>query len=284
MLSLNLRQTAILVLLFILVSTGLLLLDSQHRLDWLRSPVGQVFSPVVWVFNQAGDGIGSAGRGGESVTEAELEALRQERDELLAENARLSLLEDEVEQLRNQLEFQELHPDLEPIPANVIGEDPKGVERILIIDQGRDAGIRTGMAVVSPEFFVGQVTNVDDNRARVTLALDASAQIGGMLQNSRAEGVVYGRWQAGGLIEMRHINDDTEVEEGEIVMTSGRTARVPAGLIIGRVSEIERDVQGDTLTVQITPMVDFRTLQAVTVILSEEADIEEAEVDEAEVE
>jgi rod shape-determining protein MreC len=274
MLSLNARQTIVLVVLFVLTSTVLLLLDSQQRLDWLRSPLSQAFSPAVWVFNQAGGGIGSVGSGSQSDIEAELEAVKQERDELLAENARLSLLEDEVEQLRNQLEFQELHPDLEPIPANVIGEDPKGVERILIIDQGSDAGIRTGMAVVSPEFFVGQVTNVDDNRARVTLVLDAAAQLGGMLQDSRAEGIIYGRWQAGGLIEMRHIDADTEVEEGEFVITSGRTARVPPGLIIGRVSSIERDLQADTLTVSVTPMVDFRSLQAVTVILSDEAEVE----------
>jgi rod shape-determining protein MreC len=274
MLSLNLRQTVILILLFVLTSTVLLLLDSQQRLDWMRSPAAQVLSPVVWVFNQAGDGVSSIGAGSQSDLETELEAVKKERDELLAENARLSLLEEEIQQLRDQLEFQDLHPDLEPLPANVISEDPKGVERILIIDQGRDAGIRTGMAVVSPEFFVGQVSNVDDNRARVTLVLDASAHVGAMLQESGAEGVAYGRWQAGGLIEMRHIDADVDIEEGEIVLTSGRTARVPAGLIIGRVSSVDKDIQADTQTVTVTPMVDFRSLRAVTVILSEGVEVE----------
>jgi rod shape-determining protein MreC len=279
MLSVNLRQTLVLIFLFVVVSTGLIMLDSQQRLDWLRSPASQIFSPVVWVFNQVGDGASAIGSGNPTDIEAELEAVKQERDELLAENAELRILEEEVEQLRNQLDFQEAFPDLEPVPANVISEDPKGVERILIIDQGRDAGIRTGMAVVSPEFFVGQVTNVDDNRARVTLALDAAAQIGGMLLESGSEGVVYGRWQAGGLIEMRHIDSDAEVEVGELVVTSGRTARVPAGLIIGQVSEVELDVQADTQTVALTPMVDFRALQAVTVILSDDVQ-EEVEADE----
>lgn len=279
MLSVNLRQTIVLIFLFVVVSTGLIVLDSQHRLDWLRSPASQLFSPVVWVFNQVGSGAESIGSGNQTDVEGELEAVSQERDELLAENAELRLLEDEVEQLRNQLDFQEAYPDLEPVPANVISEDPKGVERILIIDQGHDAGIRIGMAVVSPEFFVGQVTNVDDNRARVTLALDASAQIGGMLQDSGAEGVVYGRWQAGGLIEMRHIDADAEVEEGELVITSGRTARVPPGLIIGQVSEVELDMQADTQTVALTPMLDFRALQSVTVILSDDVEEEVEEVE-----
>jgi rod shape-determining protein MreC len=279
MLSVNLRQTIVLIFLFVVVSTGLIMLDSQQRLDWLRSPASQIFSPVVWVFNQAGDRVSSIGSGNPSDIEAELEAVTQERDELLAENAELRLLEEEVQQLRNQLDFQQSFPDFEPVPANVISEDPKGVERILIIDQGRDAGIRTGMAVVSPEFFVGQVTNVDDNRARVTLILDAAAQIGGMLQDSGAEGVVYGRWQAGGLIEMRHIDSNVEVEAGELVVTSGRTARVPAGLIIGQVSEVELDVQADTQTVVLTPMLDFRALQSVTVILSDDIQ-EEVEVEE----
>lgn len=281
MLSVNLRQTLVLIFLFVVVSTGLIVLDSQQRLDWLRSPASQIFSPVTWVFNQVGDGASSIGSGNSSDIETELESVRQERDELLAENAELRMLEEEVEQLRNQLNFQEAFPDLEPVPANVISEDPKGVERILIIDQGREAGIRPGMAVVSPEFFVGQVTAVDENRSRVTLILDASAQMGGMLMESRSEGVVYGRWQAGGLIEMRHIDSDTEIEAGELVVTSGRTARVPEGLIIGQVSDVELDVQGDTQTVALTPMVDFRALQSVTVILSDDLqEEEEVEADE----
>jgi rod shape-determining protein MreC len=279
MLSVNLRQTIVLIFLFVVVSVGLIMLDSRDRLDWFRSPASQLFSPITWVFNQAEDGAGSIRSNEPSDLESELEAVSQERDELLAENAELRVLEEEVEQLRDQLDFQETFPDLEPVPANVISEDPKGIERILIIDQGSEAGIRTGMAVVSPEFFVGQVTSVDENRSRVTLVLDAAAQIGGMLQDSGEEGVVYGRWQAGGLIEMRHIPADAEIEAGELVVTSGRTARVPAGLIIGQVSEVELDVQGDTQSVTLTPMLDFRALQSVTVILSDDVQ-EEVEVDE----
>lgn len=264
------RQTIVLVFLFIVVSAGLIMLDQQNRLDWLRSPASQIFSPVVQVFNRAGAGMNVFDSDNPTEVQEELEAVRQERDELLAENAELRLLEEEVEQLRNQLEFQETYPDLEPVPANVISEDPSRVERIIIIDQGRDAGIRTGMAVVSPEFFVGQVTGVDDNRARVTLVLDAAAQVGAVTQDSGAEGVVYGRWQAGGLIEMRHIESDAEIQDDELVITSGRTARIPPGLIIGQVSEVEQDVQADTQTASLTPMLDFRTLQSVTVILSED--------------
>lgn len=268
--SLNLRQTAILIVLFVLVSTSLIILDSQDRLDWLRSPASQLFSPIIWVFDRTENGVGSLRSGNPSDIEQRLEEVRAERDALLAENAELRVLEEEVEQLRDQLDFQQAYPDAEPIPANVISEDPKGVERILILDKGREDGIQPGMAVVSPEFFVGQVTNVDNNRSRVTLVLDASAQIGGMLQESSAEGIVYGRWQAGGLIEMRHIDPGVEIEEGELVVTSGRTERIPPGLIVGQVSDVELDVQADTQTVTLTPMVDFRSLQAVTVILSEE--------------
>jgi rod shape-determining protein MreC len=279
MYSVSLRQTLVLIFLFVVVSVGLIALDSNDRLNWLRSPASQLFSPVVWAFNQVGDGVSSISSSEPTDQEAELEVVIQERDELLAENAQLRLLEEEVQQLRNQLEFQESYPDLEPVPANVISEDPKGVERILIIDKGREAGIRPGMAVVSPEFFVGQVTSVDDHRARVTLILDAAAQIGGMLQESGGEGVIYGRWQAGGLIEMRHIDPNIEIVDGELAVTSGRTARVPAGLIIGQVSDVELDVQADTQTVSLTPMLDFRALQSVTVILSDDIQ-EEVEAEE----
>jgi rod shape-determining protein MreC len=269
MLSMSARQTTMLVFLFVLTSVALILLDHQQRLDWAKSPASAIFQPVTWTFDRIGNGVGSSGSGGNPTDlSAELEAVRAERDALLAENARLKLLEEEVEQLRDQLEFKQLHPDLDPVPANVVSQDPKGIERIVVIDQGGESGIRPGMAVVSPDFFVGQVTNVDPDRARVTLVLDASFQTGGMLESSRAEGIVYGRWQAGGLIEMRHLDAGIEVDEGELVVTSGRTARVPAGLVIGKVTGIDRDLQADTLTVRITPMIDFRSLHSVTVIVT----------------
>ena len=156
------------------------------------------------------------------------------------------------------------------VPATVIAYDPDALQQAIVIDRGANAGIQVGMPVVSPDFLVGLVTEVEADRARVTLLIDSSMQIGALLQESRAEGIVYGQWQRGGLLELRHLDPNTPVREGELVVTSGRTARVPAGLVIGTVYGGEREVEASELRLAVRPLVDYKALRSVSVILTSE--------------
>src|SRR5690606_13457531 len=162
-------------------------------------------------------------------------------------------LEAEVIQLREQLGFQHAHADLEVVPANVVGRDTTGARQFVMIDRGSNHGIEVGMAVVSPNFFVGQVTDVAPDRARVPLAVDVSSQVAATVQRTDADGILYGRWQAGEYFELRHLSPTSDIQEDDLVVTSGKTARVPAGLVIGKVTQIDRNVQADTLTADVAP-------------------------------
>lgn len=267
MFSLTFRQTAVLVLVFILTSSALIVLDQQHKLDPLKGSADQVVGPLAASFSRLERRLTQIGGADASGTAKQVAEITAERDQLLAENARLKQLEQEVAQLRDQLGFKNAHAELKVAPANVIGRDPEGTHQYIVIDRGSNDGIAVGMAVVSPNFFIGQVTQVEPTRARVTLAIDASFQVAAMLENSRADGILFGRWQSGGRMELRYLDPKTQVGEGDVVVTSGKTARVPEGLVIGKVYGIDRNVQADTLTVQVTPLIDFNGLQSVSVIL-----------------
>jgi len=266
MLSLTLRQTAILILLFVVTSSGLILLDQRNRLDPIRTGAEQVLGPLNDSFNRLGRAIGNLGTD-DSELARQLAAVTAERDQLLAENVRLRQLEQEVVQLREQLGFQTTHAELRTLPATVIGRDPEGSRQYVVIDRGSNDGVAVGMAVVSPNFFVGQVTEVAPDRARVTLAIDSSYQVGGLIQRSGADGIVYGRWQSGGHMTLRYLDPAADVAEGDLVVTSGQTARVPAGLVIGRVTQVHRNVQADTVSADLAPMLDYSQLSTLTVIL-----------------
>lgn len=259
-----------LVALFVATSTTLILLDHQQRLDTVKGPANRLARAVESTLSQALDEAPWAGRGSQSELEAELEALRAERDRLLAENARLKELEREVAQLRQQLGFKQQNPNLTLVPANVIAYDPGALQQAIVIDRGADDGIEVGMPVVSPDFLVGLVTEVEADRARVTLLIDSSMQIGALLQESQAEGILYGQWQRGGLLELRHLDPKTPMREGALVVTSGRTARVPAGLVIGTVYGGQREVEANELRLAVRPLVDYKALRSVSVILAGE--------------
>jgi len=261
------RQLAVLVTLFVVTSGTLVLLDHQQRLDSVKAPANRIAGRIEATLSHAFDRAFLPERESSSELEAELAALRAERDRLLAENARLKELERQVAQLREQLRLQQENPHLTLVPATVIALDLSALQQAIVIDRGSDHGIQVGLPVVSPDFLVGLVTEVEADRARVTLLIDSSLQIGAQLQESGAEGILYGQWRQGGLLELRHLDPSTPVREGELVVTSGRTAHVPPGLVIGRVFSGTREVEASEVRVAVRPLVDYRALRTVSVIL-----------------
>ncbi len=56
------------------------------------------------------------------------------------------------------------------------------------------------------------------------------------------------------------------VEVGELVMTSGLGGKFPAGMVIGRVVQVERNEAELFQSAVVQPAVDFRTLESVFVV------------------
>ena len=125
------------------------------------------------------------------------------------------------------------------------------------------------MAVVDPNYLVGVVTGSMSTPPASRLAIDATFAVGAQLLDSKGVGIAYGQWQNGGRIEMRHVSRDITPEDGEVVVTSDETARIPPAIIIGRVTgEPAVDNASDSQTIQILPAADFDNLSIVAVIVS----------------
>jgi rod shape-determining protein MreC len=184
-----------------------------------------------------------------------------------------------LEQLQELLNLQQSKPNLTIVPARVLYPDPTNTQKFVIIDKGSNDGIKEGMAVTDPNFFIGLVTEVDPTQSRVMLAIDATQSIGAELMSSHGVGIAYGMWQRAGRMEIRHVPRTVEVQEGEYVITAcateARTAGVPCGLVIGLVSgEPVMDNQADTQTIQIMPAANFDDLTVVAVIVADSNDAE----------
>lgn len=263
------RSVAILALV-VATSLALAILTRQQALGLLTKPISGLVAAVERDLSQVAGRLHFPSVRSDAQLQAEVDRLRAERDALLAEVTKLRQVQQELEQLRAQLGFQEEHPGLQLVPARIIGSDPEQPQRILVIDRGTSAGIRVGMAVLNPSVLVGVITRVESERAQVTVLTDPSVQLGARLLNSGAEGIVYGRgWRGGGLLEFRHLPPDTPIEVGELVVTSGRSVGIPAGLVIGVVVGGERRVAEDELRLTVRPLADPHSLRTVSVLLGQ---------------
>ena len=268
--TLTLRQTFLLVVVFVVTSLAFIQLDNRRALDPIKTSMQQAVLPLTRNINR----LTERGRD-QSNVEKELEAVRAEPDALAAEVIKLRQDNSEIQQLQAQLKVQEERPTWKPLAARVINPDPTNLQKFITIDKGSKDGIEVGMAVTDPNYYLGQVTEVWENTSLVTLIIDISQMVGAKLADTGADGIVYGAWQKGGRLELRHIDRDSVPKEGEVVITSdipnSQTAKVPGDIAIGKVDgPPQPDPQSDRMTINVLPVADFDNLQVVTVILSDE--------------
>jgi len=267
--SVTLRQLMILLTLFIGTSVAFIVLDNRTALNPLKTGLSGIVEPVTDQLNPVHP---------TAVPEGEWERryveLEATHETIEAELQRTKAVAERVNELEALNGLRESSPDSIFLPARVIGYDPNGINKMIVIDRGSADGIRLNMVVTDPTYFVGYVTKVEDTQSQVTLAIDSTINVGAELADSKATGVVQGLWQNGGRMELRYVDRNVEPQQDEFVVTTcnpeGRSAGVPCGLIIGRVSgEPIRDNQADSQIIQMIPAADFDSLSLVAVILSD---------------
>lgn len=262
----KLQTRSILVVVLLLASLGLLGLNQSGTLEpvkgvlltpltALQQWVAQTWSSAQAVFQRSPDA----------------EALLQQNAELEAEVARLqgqvtALQEDQaaLRTLSGLLDYARTEPENKYLAANVIGLDPSPFLNYIILDRGSDAGVGSGMPVVTDKGLVGRVVEVTATSAKVQLVVDAASAVNALLQTSRERGVVVGQL-AGGL-EMQNIGQQTAVEPGEVVLTSGLGGKLPPGIVIGTVSAVQKLNYEVLQKADLTPAVDFNRLEIVLII------------------
>jgi rod shape-determining protein MreC len=151
------------------------------------------------------------------------------------------------------------------LAATIIGADATPWFATLLIDRGQQDGLREGMPVVAPDGVVGQVVKVADTTARVLLVTDPASAVAGVVQRTRARGVVKGKGRGYCSLEFSLSNE--EVTVGDIVVTSGVGGLFPKGLPLGEVTMVRKGNYGIFQTVDIRPTVNLSRLEEVLVLL-----------------
>lgn len=268
----TLRKTIVLLLVFIVVSFGLIVLDRNHELDLVKGFVARVVNPVQVQLNGFGRAVGSFGNifTDSSQIRQENERLKASVEYLTAENARMVELERENEELRKQLGFKQAHPTLIGLPVEVIGREPSGTVYSITVDKGAKDGVKKGMPVVDSAGLVGQVMEVNEEQSKILLVTDISSSIPAKIQTSRADGIVEGQAQRGGTLTMKYIQQGEKVQAGDWVITSGLGGTFPKGLPIGKVTTVRQKDSDMMQDADVAPVVSFSRLESVTIVLGEQ--------------
>jgi len=197
--------------------------------------------------------------------------LRSENERL---RSRLAQLEEENLQYREALvESDRLEridkmrgeTDLPMLPAEVASRELSPWYRSLLIDRGRSNEVHAGMPAVTEDGLVGLVTAASPHAARVMLLLDRQSAVDGMVQRSRARGIVRGIGTEE--LEFEYTAESGDVQVGDTVMTSGLGGVYPKGLRIGEVVSVTSEGSRLLQRARVRPAADFGRLEQLFVVL-----------------
>lgn len=201
-----------------------------------------------------------------------LRDLRAENDALKAQVAALevSMQQQRALALRGQrleqlLQLKEQMHE-RTVPADVIGGDATAYFHTVTIDRGTNDGVQADLAVIASKGVVGRVVGSPSPwAARVQLLQDRYAAVGGLVERSRTGGVVVGDPDGSGL-RMEYVSNLSDIQPGDVVITSGIEGIYPKGYVIGTVESVSKSA-GLYLDVQIRASVDFSALEEVLVVI-----------------
>jgi rod shape-determining protein MreC len=193
-------------------------------------------------------------------------ALKNELDSLRMENSRYREWIATRERLEELLRFKAMG-DWPAVGAQVIGRDPAGWFRSVMIDKGTADGIRLDMPAVDGRGVVGRVIAVSKNYSKILLIIDQNSAVDCLIQRSRDRGILKGTSTE--VCKLDYVGRTGDALEGDMVVTSGLGGVFPKGLPVGRILKVKESPGELFKDVDLEPLVNFSKLEEVLVILKE---------------
>ena len=167
---------------------------------------------------------------------------REARQQLLLQARRSGQVEQLVLENKQLRELLSLSKRLETkgIAAEVLYDAADPYTRKFIIDKGMTHGIKASSPVMDEHGVLGQVTHVLPLVSEVTLVTDREHSIPVLNTRTGARGVAYGESGGAPLLELRFMATNADIEVGDLLSTSGVDGIYPAGVLVGKVTKVER--------------------------------------------
>ncbi len=193
----------------------------------------------------------------------ENDQLRKRLESLELENQRIPELESENKRLKTILNLMEQRRNT-MIAARVVGEDVKNWFKCIIIDKGKDYGVKEKMPVVTPRGLVGQAVEVDKWHSKVMVINDTNSSVDVFVEGKQTRGMLEGTGQS--TLKLKYILKNDEVEIGDKLVTSGKDGIYPKGLPTGIVITVNRAKPGIFTDVDVMPYNNFKRLDEVLIV------------------
>ena len=265
--NINLKKLVFFVFVLILPLITINMEEKPNDTEWFKQP----FS---WIAGQFQGFFYNYSKGIKDTTSQYLNLIQIKKQNELLKNQNQSLT-------AKQLEFEEINQEnsrlkqllafrdsskMELLAAQVIARDLIPDHSTITINKGTEDGLKEGQAVMTLEGALGYIFKPQQRTSHILLMTDRYAVIDGIIQRSRAHGIVEGSGKSGAVL--KYVERTEDVKPGDLVVTGGLDNIFPKGFPIAVVETAEKKQISVSLKVDLRPLVDSDKVEEVFVVLN----------------
>lgn len=248
------------------LSVSLLVIDARfHTLELLRQAVSMFTHPLQQVAQAPAQIVGNAGGYFLNISRLKDENALMKRAQLDATTTllRTQHLEAENQRLRRMLGVKERQLASGQVTQILYAaRDP--FSRRIVVDKGQQDHIVAGLPVVDDAGIVGQVTRVFPFVSEVTLITDKDQAVPVQIVRNGLRSVVFGLGD--GQLELRFMPANADVQNGDLLVTSGLDGIFLPGFPVAKVVHIERDTSYSFARIYCAPVAGVENFGEVMVL------------------
>ena len=269
---------------------SVLLIVVDHKFDGFKSTrvyLNSFMSPLQYLANLPGLMLSESAQQLTSQQQllSENERLTSRILEMSERLQRFEVMQSENAQLRQLLNVQ-VKPETELMAAELMAVDNSPYSQQIVINKGAIDGVYLSQSVLDDRGIVGQVMEVGSTNSRVLLLTDVTHAIPVRALRNNNRYIVSG---SGSLDELylEHVPHSVDIQEGDLLISSGLGDIFPPGYPVARVSQVVRDESRPFARVVAEPMARLERLKYLLLLwpgIEETAVPEEMQDDSGEVE
>ena len=221
----------------VIISVAAIVADSRFGVfSHVRVYLSSLVSPLQYIANAPGTLLDTMST--QVQTRADLiEQTKQQEQQLFTLRSRLlkmDQLEHENQRLRELL-GSPVHKESRKMVAELLSVDSDPFSHQVLINKGALDGVYNGQPVINDQGVVGQVLHVGSTTSRVLLITDSSHGIPVRVLRNDLRAIASGSGELDKL-ELRNLPRNTDVQVGDLLVTSGLGGRFPEGYPVAPVT------------------------------------------------
>lgn len=170
-------------------------------------------------------------------------------------------------ELRKLLGIATAEKDYSLLAAEIVSVVPDTNRNEVIVNRGQSDGVEVGMAVLDLVGAFGQVIESLPHSSRVILITDARHSVPALIERTRDWMIVSGTGR-GEDMKIDHPPITSDIEIGDVLLTSGLGGVFPSGYFIGVVAEVSPNVGGQLLDVTVEPFANLKSGRWLLIVLA----------------